>query len=166
LDNKRILRIIDANLNRSREGLRVCEDIARFLLNDAAAARRFKNIRQNIFAAVKNSKISYPELLRERDSEKDVGRPTAKREQSRPNWQAVFLANTERAKEATRVLEEFAKITDKALAEKFKKIRFAIYEIEKKVIIRHPSISDSKHKQPPGYRNLLPEDTQGAGRRN
>ena len=147
LDKQKVLRIIDANLNRSREGLRVCEDIARFLLNDAKSARKFKTIRQNIFSAIKDSKIDYLELLKERDSAGDVGKFTTKKESARGNWQSVFLANIERAKESTRVLEELFKIVNKRLAEKFKKIRFAIYDIEKEVIIKHQSLSNSKHNR-------------------
>ncbi len=36
----RLLRIIDANLDRAREGLRLLEDIARFYLNDAAITEK------------------------------------------------------------------------------------------------------------------------------
>ena len=93
MDKQKVLRIIDANLNRSREGLRVCEDIARFLLNDAKSARKFKTIRQNIFSAIKDSKIDYLELLKERDSTGDVGKFTTKKESTRSNRQSVFLAN-------------------------------------------------------------------------
>ena len=45
-DSKQILRIIDANLNRTAEGLRVLEDIARFVLDDAALSRQLKIMRQ------------------------------------------------------------------------------------------------------------------------
>ena len=41
----KLLRIIDANLNRAREGLRVCEDISRFALGDKTATRALKSIR-------------------------------------------------------------------------------------------------------------------------
>ena len=147
MDKHKVLRIIDANLNRSREGLRVCEDIARFLLNDAKSARKFKLIRQGIFKTIKDSKIDYLELLKERDSTRDVGRFTTKNEKVRGSWQSVFFANIERAKESVRVLEELLKTISKRLAEKFKKIRFAIYDIEKEIIIKHQSLSDSKHNR-------------------
>ena len=41
----KLLRLIDANLNRSREGIRVCEDIARFVLNDKRITRSFKSLK-------------------------------------------------------------------------------------------------------------------------
>jgi len=145
LEKQKILRIIDANLNRSREGLRVCEDIVRFLLDDAESALRLKKARQSIFTAVKTSGIPYEQLLEKRNSNEDVGKQTTKSEQRRPDWQSVFLANIERAKEALRALEECSKIINKKLGEKFKKIRFVIYAIEKEIIIKHKSLSGGKH---------------------
>lgn len=148
MNKSKILRIIDANLNRSREGLRVCEDITRLLLDDEKMARKLKFAREKIFSAIKNSSISYLDLLKSRDSENDVGKKTTKKEATRQDWQSVFLANAERAKESLRVLEELLKIVNRNLAEKFKKIRFNVYEIEKKIIIRHQALSNSKHIRP------------------
>lgn len=45
-------RILDANLNRAREALRVMEDIARFALNDAALSGELKAIRHDLREAV------------------------------------------------------------------------------------------------------------------
>ena len=39
------LRIIDANINRAGEGLRFLEEIARFVLDDAALSQQLKNMR-------------------------------------------------------------------------------------------------------------------------
>ncbi|MEW6171224.1 MAG: thiamine-phosphate pyrophosphorylase, partial [Candidatus Omnitrophota bacterium] len=47
-NKKALYRIIDANLNRTREGLRVCEEILRFVLNDKKTTLEFKKIRQQI----------------------------------------------------------------------------------------------------------------------
>src|SRR5882672_10878601 len=66
-----LLRILDANLNRAREALRVVEDLARFHRDDAAAAASLKDARHAI------DRLARPlssELLRARDSERDVGR--------------------------------------------------------------------------------------------
>jgi ThiD2 family len=137
LDKRKILRIIDANLNRAREGLRVCEDITRFLLDDQGGARKFKNIRHNIFSAIDRSGISSPELLKERNVKCDVGKSSTQEELFRRDWSSVFLANIQRVKESTRVLEEIFKLLDKKQAKRFKEIRFAVYQVEKKVIIKH-----------------------------
>ena len=46
--NKRVYRVIDANFNRAREGLRVCEEFARFFLNDKVLTENAKKIRNRI----------------------------------------------------------------------------------------------------------------------
>jgi thiamine-phosphate pyrophosphorylase len=51
----RLPRLIDANLNRAREGLRVLEDLARFELDDAALSERAKQIRHGIRTAAEFS---------------------------------------------------------------------------------------------------------------
>jgi len=144
-DKKNIYRVIDANLNRAREGLRVCEDVARFILQDEKAAALFKKTRQKIFLIIKKSNISYYELLAKRDSLQDVGKTSTKSEKKRQNWQSVFEANIERVKESLRVLEEMIKILDEQLPDKFKKIRFLVYEFEKKIITKFRHLSDYKH---------------------
>ena len=45
-DDLRIYQIIDANLDRAREGLRVLEDWARFGLGKEKFVERIKNFRQ------------------------------------------------------------------------------------------------------------------------
>ena len=42
------LRIIDANLNRIGEGLRVLEDIARLVLDDAGLSQQLKDMRHEM----------------------------------------------------------------------------------------------------------------------
>jgi len=67
------IRIIDANLNRGREGLRVVEDIVRFILDDAKLASQIKNARHNITDLVQQLHINDIDLLNARDSQGDVG---------------------------------------------------------------------------------------------
>ena len=47
-----ILRMIDANLNRTREGLRVMEDCARFGIDDAKLSERLKIARHALRSAI------------------------------------------------------------------------------------------------------------------
>src|SRR3989338_9404115 len=130
-----LLRIIDANLNRSREGLRVCEDIARFVLNEKSLTRSFKSVRHRIstLANTINKSSNAPlSLLKSRNIKRDVGKKNLFRESKRKDIFDIFYANLQRAKEATRVLEETAKLIDNKLSQNFKKVRFRIYEAEKK----------------------------------
>ena len=52
LGQQELFRIIDANYNRAKEGLRVCEDIARFILNDKALSAGFKRARHTLAGAI------------------------------------------------------------------------------------------------------------------
>jgi thiamine-phosphate pyrophosphorylase len=136
---KAIHRIIDANINRAKEGLRVCEEIARFILNSRSLTSEFKKIRHKIEAVLKLFP-SYMTLLEERKSLKDVGRDIYINELKRRDYQDIFLANIQRVKESIRVLEEFTKLINRNIAIEFKRIRYDIYEIEKKVIKRLSSL--------------------------
>ena len=133
----KLLRIVDANLNRSQEGLRVCEDIARFILNDKRLTPSFKTLRQSIGVLAKQIyKSKKLTLLKSRNVKMDIGRKTSFREGKRKNIGDIFFANAERAKESLRVLEEITKLLGGKTPERFKKIRFRLYELEKKSRIK------------------------------
>jgi thiamine-phosphate pyrophosphorylase len=128
-----VLRILDANLNRSREGLRVCEDVTRFVLNSDALSRKIKSLRHGIASAMKGLPAKPARLLGSRDPRGDVGRSSRLgTEMRRSGPLDIFMANMQRAKESLRVLEEFSKLVDRASAVKFQRLRFRAYEIEKK----------------------------------
>src|SRR3989338_6874265 len=96
----RVLRVIDANLNRLKEGLRVCEDISRFVLDSVQTTAQFKQIRLRISGAIKLLGVGASELLKSRNIQKDVGKKTAGAELLRRNFQDVFLANIQIVKES------------------------------------------------------------------
>ena len=64
----------------------------------------------------------------------DVGKKIFVNELKRENFKDIFFANIQRVKESVRVLEEFAKLRQKSAALKLKKIRYALYELEKKIL--------------------------------
>jgi thiamine-phosphate pyrophosphorylase len=135
MKEKDILRIIDANMNRLREALRVCEDIARFVMEERALTSRLKNLRHSVTAALAGSKkVKYAALISSRDVENDVGRASSHSELRRRDAADLLAANLERAKESVRVLEEFSKVFDRAMALRFKKERFKLYDIERALV--------------------------------
>ena len=67
----RIARIIDANLNRAREALRVMEEYARFVLDDPGGCAAVKRLRHSLAEAVAG--LNSRELLLGRDTANDVG---------------------------------------------------------------------------------------------
>ena len=125
-----LYRVIDANLNRLKEGVRVIEDIARYVNNDKALASKLKEIRHQ-------SRIDdLQNLLNSRDSVNDVLRPTVTSEMNRDSLESIIIANYKRAQESSRVLEEMYKIVDPALSENFKSLRYALYQLEKENLLK------------------------------
>ncbi|HGJ67546.1 TPA: thiamine-phosphate pyrophosphorylase [bacterium] len=132
---KNVLRIIDANLNRSREGLRVAEELARFVLNNANLASQMKSARHEITLIARQLPISDSEFLLARDSISDVGAElNSESEDTRINLSQIAIANIRRAEESMRVLEELSKLYSSEVALEFKRLRFRLYEIEKLVL--------------------------------
>ena len=132
--DKGVYRIIDANLNRVMEGIRVCEDITRFSSNNAALTIRLKDLRHDIFNAIKDLRKEHlVELVSSRDIN-DVGFRSTESEMDRENLVDLFLANTQRGKESLRVLEEVLKLFEQDLSKKFKNFRFKLYDVEKTAI--------------------------------
>jgi len=138
-----IHRIIDANLNRVKEGLRVCEEFTRFILNDRSLTAQFKLYRHEI-EAISKKNYSFSMLLSERQALADVGRKNYRGELNRGNFRDIFWANIQRVKESLRVLEECAKLEKKAAALRFKRLRYKVYEIEKKSFKKISALPDFK----------------------
>ena len=128
-------RVIDANLNRTHEGLRVCEEIARFILNSRVLTSELKNARHQVRLIVRNERV-FANLIRQRKSLQDPGKEIYGQELKRKDYRDIFFANIQRVKESMRVLEEFSKLKSTNSAIRFKRIRYQIYEIEKKIAQR------------------------------
>ena len=134
LEDKKIFRVLDANLNRAKEGLRVCEDVARFILDEGAYTKRYKAIRHRL-SKVCALALKGP-LIAARAIGSDVGTRTSTAELKRKNAQDIFYANSQRVKESIRVLEEFFKLLDARQALKCKKMRYQIYALEQEIFER------------------------------
>ncbi|KIM04245.1 MAG: thiamine-phosphate pyrophosphorylase [Sulfurovum sp. AS07-7] len=124
-DDDKTWRLVDANLNRLKEGIRVIEDIARYLNDDASLASKLKNIRHKC-------KIdNYANIIKSRDSVNDVLKTSTSSEMQRSDINSILIANYKRTQESARVLEEIFKIFDPMLSDRFKKIRYELYTLEK-----------------------------------
>jgi len=124
-----LFRVIDANLNRLKEGIRVVEDIMRYRDNNKNFSSKLKELRHK-------SKIDeIDQLLTYRDSINDVLRPTTKSELKRTNIKSIIIANFKRAQESSRVLEELFKLHDATYSENFKHIRYELYNLEKEIVL-------------------------------
>ncbi len=118
--------IIDANINRVGEGLRVIEDWARFYISSYSLTGRLREKRHNLWKTVKDK---YPQIIKGRDSGEDI--LASKKEGIRKQEVDIPKASFNRVKEGLRVLEEMGKLISPEAAYKFKNMRFEIYEIEK-----------------------------------
>lgn len=134
--SEKVYRVLDANLNRLREGVRVLEEYYRFIVEDVSLATRLKEVRHHIREIDKG--IDHRLLFAARDSENDpFASGVVAKEGERSGFTELLAANMRRAQEAARVLEEYLKLIDglRSLSYIAKDIRFALYSIEKKQVV-------------------------------
>ncbi len=124
-----VLRVLDVNLNRAREGLRVLEDTARLVWEDKPLFEELRSLRH---ALDKITRAAYPKLVSARDSAGDPGRTVP--EKKRRDWKGLVAANFRRAEEALRVLEEYGKTFSPVSPARFKYLRYRLYVAEKTAI--------------------------------
>ena len=124
-DNLRIYQIIDANLDRAREGLRVLEDWARFGLGKEKYVERIKNFRQllgkNHLEIYKQSRNHIEDKCKGLTHQEQLNRKTSEQ---------IISSNSGRVQEALRVIEEFTRLNNNELSKIASEIRYEIYTIE------------------------------------
>jgi thiamine-phosphate pyrophosphorylase len=123
-------RILDANANRAGEGLRVVEEYARFVLDDAHLTRLLKELRHDLAAALSQLPLAWRTAAR--DTAGDVGTEIATPSESHRAGPAhVALAGFRRVEESLRGLEEYGKIVSPAAGAVFEQLRYRTYTLEK-----------------------------------
>ena len=125
-DDLRRMAIVDANINRVAEGMRVVEDWARFYLRDEDMTGRLREMRHGLWKAVVSS---YPDIIKGRDTGEDILAGAG--ESSRDKASDIPKASFNRVKEGLRVLEEMSKLISAEAGSVFKNMRFNIYDIER-----------------------------------
>ncbi|MHB0956405.1 MAG: thiamine phosphate synthase [Pirellulaceae bacterium] len=134
-----IYRILDANCNRSLEGLRVVEDGVRFMWEDQHLVHVCKQLRHDLVAAL--APLSRRALHASRDTLGDVGTEvTTAGEYRRENLQAVVAANWSRTQQALRTLEEYAKVVAPEISARLESLRYRAYTIERAVTMLDASL--------------------------
>ena len=129
---KALLRGMDANFNRAKEALRVLEDLSRFCLENRNLTVKLKGLRHALTQILLKFPASYRNWLEARDAEHDIGKDNPIRDSSKSGVRILWISNMKRAQEALRVLEEFSKAVPGPSHSGFEKIRFSLYELEKK----------------------------------
>ena len=120
-----VARLLDANLDRAREGLRVLEDWARFGLDRPDLVVRTKDLRQRL------ARVHRDRYKQARHTATDPAAGLSHPAQAeRVTPARVVAANAARVQEALRVLEEFGRSLDPALAREAARSRYALYDLE------------------------------------
>ncbi len=131
-------RIIDANINRCFEGLRVIEDIYRFY--------NYKNLSDGI-RTIRHSVIKIRKELilvtADRNINADYGKNNIP--SNKKDIEEIVFSNFSRVKESLRVIEEL--VSNDNIRTEIQKLRFAIYNEEQK-FIKNKSISLIKNIYP------------------
>lgn len=117
--------IVDANINRVSEGLRVIEEYARFIAKNKEVTAKLASLRKQLNALetaedeINNLKI--------RNTEKDM---RAKEVPApRQSIRSLLKANFKRVEEGLRVLEEYTKNPQ------YNTLRYEIYQLEKEIVL-------------------------------
>ena len=125
LGDIRIAQIVDANLDRAREGLRVLEDWARFALGRKDLVKSFKNFRQIL------GKHHLKVYKESRNFINDTSAGLSHPEQFKRNEaSSIISSNAGRIQEALRVIEEFSRDHNQNLSKISSDIRYEIYNLE------------------------------------
>jgi thiamine-phosphate pyrophosphorylase len=123
-------RILDANANRAREGLRVVEDYCRFVLDDRLLVTETKQLRH----ALNDALGTLP--IQARDTVHDVGATVStSQERVRTSPLHVLKANLKRLQEALRSIEEYSKFALSNSGQTFEKLRYRSYTLERMLLI-------------------------------
>ncbi len=125
IEDVRVAQIIDANLDRAREGLRVLEDWARFALARKDLVKIFKNFRQIL--GKHHLKIYKDSRNFVNDNCAGLNHPE---QFKRNNSGSIISSNAARVQEALRVIEEFSRDHNKDLCSIASQIRYEIYSLE------------------------------------
>ncbi len=136
-----IERLIDANLDRAREGLRVMEEWARFALERPDLVWRCKDLRQRL------GQLHCEQYKFARDAAGDPATGLAHPAQSgRSDGPSIVAANAARVQEALRVLEEFGRLVDAELASSAASIRYRLYDLEVDLLRANPTRDDRRDR--------------------
>jgi len=128
-DTRKIFRMLDANLNRLSEGLRVVEDILRFGRDSAALSGEARKMR-HAFGKTLEKIAPRSRLLAGRRSHADVGAKRGKAGR-RAGLADILAANLRRAQESARVLEEGARFLGSGpVTRALQRLRYRVYELE------------------------------------
>ena len=144
MPNDKSLRVVDANFNRCKEGLRVIEDVFRFVMVNDTLRKKIRKMRHSLDILVQEKTLK--DAVLSRNSKNDIGKLIDSLEIKRNDPCEILYVNFQRVKESLRVLEEFLKVILPKHVAHIKKLRYGIYTLEKKTLKLWPSVCNSRQK--------------------
>jgi len=126
--NAKLERLIDANLNRLREALRLLEDVQRYIFDNKELSYKFKTLRHKLTPLFDTTRLKY------RDIEGDVAKTSVDSEMQRATLKDLIDANFARALESARVLEEAFKLSSISSSAIAKEVRYELYGLHIKAL--------------------------------
>jgi len=126
------LRLIDANANRAREGIRTCEDYLRFSIGQSRWSASLKHIRSDVTRLLALH-FTDTELVNSRDVGRDPLSPQRNKSEPVPSGEterSVAQRGLKRAQEALRVLEEYLRASQPQTSMQLAMHRYSLYEAE------------------------------------
>ncbi len=127
-----VQRIIDANTNRVSEGLRVIEDVCRFIYENKEWTDEIRCIRHQV-----RKNVEQKTLIHHRETTTDFGLEISASNvlDQKTDVEALVTANFKRVQEGLRTIEECLKVMGNNLESKVtEQIRFKAYALEKSLL--------------------------------
>lgn len=128
--NKKKDQILDVNLNRLSEGIKVIEDLIRFYYKKNNLLKKIRKLKQLLWCQFG---VIRKQVIYARKSDSDLGRKKNFDINNRAKIVDILTVNCKRTQEASRVLEELFKSINAGHARIFKELRFKFYDLEKEL---------------------------------
>lgn len=129
-----VMRILDVNLNRLREGLRVVEDFCRLGIEHRLLSSLLKEFRHDV--SLTSSRYLKLSMIAARDTPGDLGTTlSTPSEYVRESPSQIAVINAKRIGESLRTLEEFGKTVSIEFAQACEKLRYRFYSIEQLLVM-------------------------------
>lgn len=128
---KEMNRLLDANINRVSEGIRVVEDVARFVYNQKEFSKELREKRHYLRKLFIEKDRDF---FNSRDTKRDVGIEITKESQldKKSNIKNIVVGNFKRIQEGLRSIEEISKIScDYSISKEVEALRYSFYNLEK-----------------------------------
>lgn len=130
---KKLYRILDVNVNRASEGIRVIEDLFRFYFEDEGITEECRIMRHTLRKSMKELD-KY--LIESRDARGDIGLAVSQKvkNDSKDSLKQLLVSNFKRVQEAVRCIEELLKVLGNYEKSKLMEtIRHQSYSLEKDI---------------------------------